>query len=131
MGRSRIGWALSVAAPWCMAFAVLLSITAEAEQEPLERGSAFDRNRMIEADGALDRAILGARPQRAVDEDGAPLPIVQARYVTGDPSGLAAMSDEIEPNSALKAPRSRSRTPIAAPRAIRSKAFARASTRSG
>ncbi len=85
MGRSRIGWAFSVAAPWCMAFAVLLSITAEAEQEPLERGSAFDRNRMIEADGALDRAILAARPQRAVDEDGAPLPIVQARYVTGDP----------------------------------------------
>ncbi len=104
MGRSRIGWALSVAAPWCMAFAVLLSITAEAEQEPLERGSAFDRNRMIEADGARNRAILAARHERAVDEDGAPLPIVQARYVAGDPSGLAAMSDEIEPNTALKGP---------------------------
>ena len=43
-------------------------------------------------------------PPRAVDEDGAPLPIVQARYVAGDPSALAAMSDEIEPNGALKAP---------------------------
>ncbi len=101
MGRSRIGWALSVAAPWCMAFAVLLSITAEAEQEPLERGSAFDRNRMIEADGARNRAVLAGSP-RAVDENGAPLPIVQARYVTGDPGGLAALSDEIEPNRALK-----------------------------
>ena len=101
MGRSRIGWTLSVVAPWCMAFAVLLSITAEAEQEPLERGSAFDRTRMIEAGGALDRAIL---PARAVDEDGAPLPIVQARYVAGDPSSLAAMSDEIEPNRVLKTP---------------------------
>ena len=82
MGRSRIGWALSVAAPWCMAFAVLLSITAEAEQEPLERGSAFDRNRMIEADGARNRAVLAGSP-RAVDENGAPLPIVQARYRHG------------------------------------------------
>ncbi len=104
MGRSRIGWALSVAAPWCMAFAVLLSITAEAEQEPLERGSAFDRNRMIEADGARNRAFPAERHERAVDQDGAPLPIVQARYVAGDASRIAAMSDEIEPNRALKAP---------------------------
>src|SRR6516164_9178796 len=104
MGRSRIGWALSIATPWCMAFVVLLSITAEAEQEPLECGSAFDRNRMIEADGARNRAILAARDEQAVDEGGVPLPIVQARYVARDPSGLAAMSDEIEPNRALKAP---------------------------
>jgi hypothetical protein len=87
-----------------MAFVVLLSITAEAEQEPLECGSAFDRNRMIEADGARNRAILAARDEQAVDEGGVPLPIVQARYVARDPSGLAAMSDEIEPNRALKAP---------------------------
>src|SRR5580704_13012613 len=99
MGRSRVGWALSIAAPWCMAFGVLLSITAEAEQEPFQRGSAFDRNRMIETELAL-----GAGPRQAVDENGAPLPILQARYVTGDPSALAAMSDEIEPKRALKAP---------------------------
>ena len=82
-----------------MAFAVLLSITAEAEQEPLD-GGAFDRNGMV----ATDAALLAQEPPRAVDEDGAPLPIVQARYVAGDPSALAAMSDEIEPNGALKAP---------------------------
>jgi hypothetical protein len=99
MGRSRTGWALSVAAPWCVAFAVLLSITAEAEQEPLD-GGAFDRMAMI----ATDSALLAAGAPRAVDEDGAPLPIVQARHVAGDPSALAAMSDEIEPNGALKAP---------------------------
>ena len=103
MGRSRIGWSLSVAAPWCMAFAVLLSITAEAEQEPLERGSAFDRNRMIEADGARNWAILRGIAA-SCGRNGAPLPIVQARTVAGDPSALAAMSDEIEPNRALKAP---------------------------
>jgi hypothetical protein len=99
MGRSRTGWALSVAAPWCVAFAVLLSITAEAEQEPLD-GGAFDRSGRI----ATDAALLAPGPPRAVDEDGAPLPIVQARYVAGDPSELAAKSDEIEPNGALKAP---------------------------
>jgi hypothetical protein len=84
-----------------MAFAVLLSITAEAEQEPLD-GGAFARNGMVATDGAL----LAAKPPRAVDEDGAPLPIVQARYLAGDPSALAAMSYEIAPNGALKtAPR--------------------------
>jgi spore germination cell wall hydrolase CwlJ-like protein len=82
-----------------MAFAVLLSITAEAEQEPLD-GGAFDRNGTV----ATDAALLSQEPPRAVDEDGAPLPIVQARYVADDPSALAAMSDEIEPNGALKAP---------------------------
>jgi spore germination cell wall hydrolase CwlJ-like protein len=95
MGRSPTGWAFSVAAPWCVAFAVLLSITAEAEQEPAHRVAT-----MIATGGAL----LAQTPARAVDEDGAPLPIVQARFVAGDPAALAAMSDEIEPNAALKAP---------------------------
>ena len=57
MGRSRIGWALSVAAPWCVALAVLVSITAEAEQEPAEFTSAFARSQLISAPGRLDRAI--------------------------------------------------------------------------
>ena len=104
MGRSRIGWALSVAAPWCVALVVLVSITAEAEQEPLEFTSAFDRSQMIGASGGLDPAILAARPLRAVDEDGEPLPIVQARYVAGDRDELAADADESEPNGALKRP---------------------------
>ena len=53
---------------------------------------------------ATDGALLSQAPPRAVDEDGAPLPIVQARYVAGDASALAATSDEIEPNGKLKAP---------------------------
>jgi Cell Wall Hydrolase len=104
MGRSRIGWALSVAAPWCVAFAVLVSITAEAEQEPLGFMSAFAPTRLIGASGGLDRATLADRPLRVVDEDGAPLPIVQARYVTGDRDALSANSDESEPKGALKQP---------------------------
>ena len=101
MGRSRIGWALSVAAPWCVAFAVLVSITAEAEQEPTEFTSAFARSQLIGNPGKIGLAHLAARPLRTVDEDGAPLPIIQARYAVGDPDELAA-EDEIEPNGTLK-----------------------------
>src|SRR3984957_5878836 len=101
MGRSRIGWALSVASPWCVAFAVLVSITAEAGQEPAEFTSAFVRSQLISAPTRIDRIRLAARPPRAVDQDGAPLPIVQARNVVGDPDEFAA-EDEIEPNGALK-----------------------------
>ena len=42
MGRSRLGWVGSAAAPWCVALFFLLSITAEAEQEPARNASAFD-----------------------------------------------------------------------------------------
>src|SRR5580693_2103472 len=101
MGHSRIGWALSVAAPWCVAFAVLVSITAEAEQEPSEFTSAFARSQLMSAPSKIGLAHLAARPLRTVDEDGAPLPIIQARYAVGDPDELAT-EDEIEPNGALK-----------------------------
>jgi hypothetical protein len=101
MGRSRIGWAVSVAAPWCVAFAVLVSITAEAEQEPTEFTSAFARSQLASASVILERPIA-RRPLRAVDEDGAPVPIVQARNVAGDRDALTADTDEVEPNAALK-----------------------------
>src|SRR5271156_2685721 len=104
MGRSRIGWALSVAAPWCVAFAVLVSITAEAEQEPSEFMSAFARGQLMSTPSRLDRAFLSGRPPRAGDEDGAPLPIVEARTVGGDRGELATEEDESEPNGALKQP---------------------------
>jgi hypothetical protein len=103
MGRSRFGWALSVASPWCVAFAVLVSITAEAGQEPTELTSAFARSQLISAPARIG---LAGRPLRAVDEDGAPLPIVQARYAVGDPDEAAANEDEIQPNGTLK-PRGR------------------------
>ena len=33
MGRSRIGWALGVVAPWCLGMGLLVSFTADAGQD--------------------------------------------------------------------------------------------------
>jgi hypothetical protein len=85
-----------------MGLAVLVSITAEAEQEPLQGASVFERARMVEAAGGLDRAVRAARTLRAVNKYGEPLPIVQARFVVGDPDDLAPSSGETEPNGPLK-----------------------------
>ena len=41
MGRSGLGWAASAVAPWRLAVGVLLSITAEAEQERAPDASAY------------------------------------------------------------------------------------------
>src|ERR1700691_1689583 len=85
MGRSRTAWALSVALPWCMGLAVLVSITAEADEEPPAGESRFLPTGMIEAAARLARALQAARPLRGVNEDGEPLPIAQARLAVGDP----------------------------------------------
>ena len=103
MGRSRLAWAGSVVAPWCMAIGVLLSITAEAEQEPARFASAFDRNRLLEDNDPVRTAIALAKRQQAVDEEGVPTPIVQARFAVGDPREFSR-PDEIEPNRTLKDP---------------------------
>jgi hypothetical protein len=106
-----------------VAFAVLVSITAEAEQEPPGFMSAFARSQLMSAPSGLDRARLAARPLRTVDEDGAPLPIVQARAMVGDPGELATDQDESEPNGALK-PTARAFPAIDRGRALRHRVLA-------
>jgi hypothetical protein len=103
MGRSRVGWAGSVVAPWCLAAGVLLSITADAGQEPAQYASVYDRDRLLVENDPVRKAIALAARQRSVDEDGMPLPIVQARMVIGDPGDFSA-PDEVEPNRTLKDP---------------------------
>ncbi len=90
-------------APWCLAFGVLLSITAEAGQEPAQYAGVYDRNRLLDASDPVRRAIALARRRQAVDADGTPLPIVEARFAVGHP-GDSAAPDEIEPNRTLKDP---------------------------
>jgi hypothetical protein len=81
-----------------MAVAVLISITAEAVEEPSRFTSAFDRQRLIEDMDPVRRAIALAAHQRAVDEDGVPTPIVHARFQAG---GLGAAPNDFEPNRTL------------------------------
>ena len=89
-------------APWCLAV-VVLSITAEAGQEPAQYTGVYDRNRLLEAADPVRKAIALARRLQAVDSDGMPQPIVEARFLVGDPENYAA-PDEIEPNKTLKDP---------------------------
>jgi hypothetical protein len=103
MGRLRLGWAGSVVAPWCIAVGVLLTITAEAGQEPPQYGNVADRNALIEASDPVRKAIALSHQIRAVDEDGMPTPIVAARLAVGEPDELEG-PDEIEPNRTLKDP---------------------------
>jgi len=100
MGRTHIGWAVSVVAPWCLAVGVLLTITAEAGQEPIQLAGVYDRARLLEASDPVRKAIALANPLEAVDADGTPLPLVRSRFFTGDPSSL----DGVEPKATLKAP---------------------------
>ena len=93
MGRSRIGWAASVVAPWCLAVGVLLTITAEAEQEPVQLSGVYDQRRLLEESDPVRKAISLANRELAVDADGTPLPLVQTRTFAG----------EIGPKATLKA----------------------------
>ena len=102
MGRTRIAWAATAIAPWCLAVGVLLSITAEAEQERAPAASAFDRAPLAETDSPIRRAIAALQHYQAVGLDGTPAPLIESRLVTGDPSEDSA-GEEIEPNRALKA----------------------------
>jgi hypothetical protein len=100
MGRSRLGWAGSVVAPWCLAVGVLLSITAEAEQETGRFASIVDRNALLDASDPVRKAIVFAHHAEAVDAGGMPLPIVQASFAIGNPDEYSA--NEMEPNRTLK-----------------------------
>ena len=114
MGRSRTAWALSVAAPWCMGLAVLVSITAEAEQEPPAGASrlcfhADDRGRRPARPGASGRPAAPRRQRgrrAAADRPGPP-----CRRRSGRPRG-GVRRDRAERGAeepAAAVPRGRSR----------------------
>ena len=100
MGRSHLGWAASAVAPWCLAVGVLLTITAEAEQEPMQLSGVYDRARLLEQSDPVRKAMALAEPLRTVDADGTPLPLITSRFLAGNPFS----PEGIEPNAALKAP---------------------------
>ena len=83
MGRSRTAWVGSTVAPWGIAFGLLVSITAQAGEEV-----------------GLDPRSL--RISAFVPASASARPIVEASLTLGSREDLAATSDEIDPNPAVK-----------------------------
>ena len=77
-------------APWGIALGLLVSITAQADQEPGGGASRFVRG------------SLGAAALASLQDADQPL-LTPAHLVLGSPGELSAGSDEVEPNAALKA----------------------------
>ena len=98
MGRSRAAWACSAVAPWGIALGLLVSITAQADQDPGLGGSAFTRS------AALD--LKSPFPTPAAGDRADPV-LIPAHFTTGDAAALSAIPDEIEPNNAVKSSRVR------------------------
>jgi spore germination cell wall hydrolase CwlJ-like protein len=91
MGRSRIAWVGSTVAPWGIALGFLVSITAQAGQEP-------------GLEGLVGRQTL--RIAAFVPASASAKPIVEASLTLGSREDLAATPDEIDPNPAVKHGRS-------------------------
>ena len=83
MGRSRIGWAAAVFAPWGLAFGLLVSLAAHADPDT--------------GDGGLSLPMRSAHLDLTTDAR-----LIEASYVVGAPEELASVSDEIEPRFAPK-----------------------------
>ena len=103
MVRSRVGWALTVVAPWALAGGLLVSFTAEAGQEASVGGSVSPAARHAEL---LPRDLIPARAALSLPAfglDAAALPLLRsASYVIGDKAELARGPDEIAPRIVLK-----------------------------
>jgi len=91
MGRSRIAWVGSTVAPWGIALGMLVSITAQAGQEPGLEGLVDHQSLRI---AAFIPASASARP------------IVEASLTLGSREDLSATPDEIDPNPTVKQGRS-------------------------
>jgi spore germination cell wall hydrolase CwlJ-like protein len=82
MGPSRVGWAISIWAPWALAFWLVVSLSARADPDPEVSAVSY--------------------PVRSVDNVNfsAGAKLIEARYAVGD--DLPAVPDEIEPRFVRK-----------------------------
>ena len=85
MGRSRLAWAGSAVAPWGIALGLLVSITAQADQDPASATSGFSRYES--SFGQAEASAPG---------------LIPVRFSVGSAEELSAAPDEIEPNGVLK-----------------------------
>ncbi len=97
MGRSRLGWACNAIAPWCLAACLVVSITAQAGQDPgIGAGAAPIRQALLTSTFHLPAGSLDS----VVDRPAA----IEASLTLGSPEDLASVDDEIDPRGDLKRP---------------------------
>ena len=97
MGRSRLGWACNAIAPWCLAVGVVVSITAEAGQDPA-RDSGL-------ADSSVRQALPSSTfqlPGRFFGQTASGSFFLEASLTLGADDELGAVDDEIDPRTDLK-----------------------------
>lgn len=113
MVRSRVGWALTVVAPWALAGGLLVSFTAEAGQEASVGGSVTPAARHAEP---APRDLIPARAALSLPQFGLAAPLLrEARYIVGDRAELARGPDETAPRIALKTHAAKAPPPPAFP----------------
>jgi hypothetical protein len=102
MGRSRIGWALGVVAPWCLGIGFVVSVTADAGQNVVSGASLAP----IVARAASQPADLVPRGDILAGDlgmFGSGRGILrEARLAIGAPEDFSAVPDEIAPRGDLK-----------------------------
>ncbi len=111
MVRSRLGWALGAIAPWCLGMGLLVSITADAGQDPTIGGSLAAisahaarqpddlvpmRPVALVADGGAFGLNVGYRAA------GAERLLTPLSYDLGAPDDYRHVTDEVEPRRDLK-----------------------------
>jgi spore germination cell wall hydrolase CwlJ-like protein len=105
MGRSRLGWACTAIAPWCLGMGLVVSITAEAGQD---RSLGMSTALQASADAPISMmrdAVLASSPRLpgdVFDRASAETLGREARLTLGSPDDLKAVDDEIDPKTDLK-----------------------------
>ncbi|HRY05055.1 MAG TPA: cell wall hydrolase [Beijerinckiaceae bacterium] len=101
MGRSRIGWALGVVAPWCLGMGLLVSITADAGQDfasgaslaPIEARAALQPRDLVPS-SALSGNLGSFGSRRGI--------LREARLAIGPSAEFHSTPDELTPRAKLK-----------------------------
>lgn len=104
MRRSRIGWAALVVTPWCVALVMLLAITPEAGQTATIGGSFLPQTfrAPAEPDDLVPVDTLVSAHGFGALATGAPHLVRPVHFETGEAADLVSVSDETEPQTALK-----------------------------
>lgn len=105
MGRSRLSWACTSVAPWCLGLGLVVSITAQAGQDPASSASVATQTGAGLSSLPMRQALLSSTlhlPSDAFERTSAENLGREARLTLGSREDLAAVDDEIDPKAILK-----------------------------